>query len=78
MEKIEAADFNDDMLLKAEKHCYMLIRQSVIPLWKATPLYREAMKQHGVKDLNELRAIKYSKRTHSKSQIEIEVQVEAT
>jgi hypothetical protein len=59
-EKIEAEDFTVELFQGAEKHCYTLLRQSIVPLWKASPSFKEAMKKLGIKDLNDLRATRLS------------------
>jgi len=76
MEKIDAALFSDDLLSTAEKSMTGLMRQSILPLWRASASYREAMKEYKVRDLEELRAQRQSKsKTTSKITFE-EFQVE--
>jgi len=73
MEKIDGGNFPDDLLAQAEKATFELMRHSIIPLWKTTALYREALKEHGVKDIRE---IKLERKSNSRSMGDVEIQME--
>ena len=47
MEKIDGGNFPDDLLAQAEKATYELMRHSIIPLWKNTPVPRGHEKTWG-------------------------------
>lgn len=79
VERIEAGNFADDLLTQAEKATFVLMKQSVIPMWKNSALFREGLKQHGVKSLNELRVQKTGKSSKSQvddSQLGTQIQME--
>ena len=67
MEKIEGGTLGDDLFSEAEKCTFALLRQSIIPLWKGSALYREGLRLHGVADIHELRPDRKGSKTGGKS-----------
>lgn len=61
MEKVEAGKLTDDLLHTAEMNIYDLMRHSIIPMWKGSAFYRDAMKQLKVNDLEELRGLRHER-----------------
>jgi len=62
MEKIESGEFQDALFMSAEKATFILMKQSILPLWKGTPGYKEALKKRNIKTVRDLRPTKAQKR----------------
>jgi len=56
MEKIESQTVDRTIFDDAEKHALNLLRYSVMPLWKSTTEFKNALKKLKITDLQELKA----------------------
>jgi len=77
-ERIASGDFSASLYSQVQKRVLTLLRQSILPLWKGTSSFKEALKTLGMKDLNELRVARQqmSTRPGSKTIEEMTMSVE--
>jgi len=56
--KIEAGEIDEAMFREAEKGVSELMNHSILPLWKASASYKEAMRQRNIHGITELRSLR--------------------
>jgi len=57
---IKEENFSPFLFDQALNHTMEMLRQSIFPLWKKSPLFKESMKALNVKNMQELRVLKSS------------------